>query len=195
VITVGFGAAWPDLAGFGVIAGLPATTVAVIVLYAVLVNGLGEEIGWRGYALPALQRDRSPLAAVAALSLVWAGWHLPLLPLLTSFRVISGPALLLLFWLGIFTLSVVLAWIYNRSGGSILMAALFHGLYNVIAGSAAALDGLNTIFTVFLMVWAAALVVLDVRARRAGRADSPLRPVVPGYAARSGRERYSARIE
>ena len=179
LITVAFGAPWPDLAGFGVIAGLPATSAVVIVRYAVVVNGLGEEIGWRGFALPALQRSLSPLTAVVVLSLVWAGWHLPLLPLLTSFRVISGPALLPLFWFGMFTLTVVLAWIYNRSGGSILMAALFHGLYNVIAGTAAALGGLNTIFTVFLMVWATALVVLDVRARRAGRADSPLRPVDP----------------
>ena len=128
------------------------------------------------------------------LSLVWAGWHLPVLPLLTGFRVISGPALLPLFWFGMFTLTVVLAWIYNRSGGSILMAALFHGLYNVIAGTAAALGGLNTIFTVFLMVWAAALVVLEVLVRRAGRADSPLRPVDPAEPALPAGATYSARI-
>lgn len=174
LITTVAGAPLPALAHFGEVPGLPATTLLVVWLYAVFWNGWGEEVGWRGYALPRLQERFGPLGATGVLSVIWAAWHLPLLPVLTSFAVVAQPAMLPIFWFGLACLSVVLTWLYNRSGGSIAVVALWHGTYNVAAGTAAAQVGINVVFTVVVMVWAAWLVVAQVRARRAGRVDAPL---------------------
>ncbi len=46
---------------------------------------LGEEIGWRGVALPSLQRQHSPLRASLILGIVWATWHVPFWLLMDSF--------------------------------------------------------------------------------------------------------------
>jgi membrane protease YdiL (CAAX protease family) len=180
VITVATGGSAPSLEEMGIVTGLPATSVVVVWVYAVLVNGLGEEAGWRGFLQPLLQRSFRPLTAVLLVSVIWAAWHLPLLSLLTSFEVISGPAMLPVFWFGVAAMSVVLAWVYNRSGGSVFHAAVWHGTYNLAAGTAAALQGINVVFTVFVFVWAGIIVWLQIRDQRAGREDaSALAPPPP----------------
>jgi uncharacterized protein len=80
-------------------------------------SALGEEPGFRGYALPHLQRRLSPLAAAGVLGLLTAGWHLPLV------------ALGNLGWIGIpstVVITFLYVWLFNRTGGSLLMAILFH---------------------------------------------------------------------
>ena len=188
-ITMTVGSPAPTLGGMGTVPGLPVTSILVVWLYLVVVNGLGEEAGWRGYALPLLQQRFRPLAAIGIVSVIWAAWHLPLLPVLTSLEVVSSPAMLPLFWFGLACLSVILAWVYNRSGGSVLIAAIWHGTYNLAAGTLAAQEGINVAFTIFVMAWAAILVWLEIRARRAGReAASPLAPLNPEPEARSAVE-------
>ena len=66
--------------------GLPAWGMLFVWLVFVVVNGLGEETGWREYALPLLHRRHGTLAASLLLVPNWAGWHLPLLFLLQSYR-------------------------------------------------------------------------------------------------------------
>jgi uncharacterized protein len=171
VVTVATGGSAPSLEEMGMIPGLPATSILVVWLYAVVVNGLGEETGWRGFR---------PLTAVLLVSLIWAAWQLPSIWVLTSFEVISGPAVLPVLWFGLAALSVVLAWVYNRSGASVLIAALWHGTYNLAAGTAAAQQGVNVVFTVFVFVWAGIIVWLQLRDQRAGRdGASPLAAPMP----------------
>ena len=52
---------------------VPISTLGAVIFVLVI----GEEIGWRGYAQPALERDRSPLAAALILGVLWGLWHLP----------------------------------------------------------------------------------------------------------------------
>jgi membrane protease YdiL (CAAX protease family) len=180
VVTVATGGSAPSLEEMGMIPGLPATSILVVWLYAVLVNGLGEETGWRGFLQPLLQRSFRPLTAVVLVSVVWAAWQLPLLSVLTSFEVISAPAMLPVFWFGLAALSVVLAWVYNRSGASVLIAALWHGTYNLAAGTAAAQQGVNVVFTVFVFAWAGIIVWLQLWDQRAGRdGAAPLAAPMP----------------
>jgi uncharacterized protein len=180
VITVATGGSAPSLEEMGMVPGLPVTSVLVVWLYAVVVNGLGEETGWRGFLQPHLQRSFRPLTAVLLVSVVWTAWQLLLLPVLTSFEVISGPAVLPVFWFGLAALSVVLAWVHNRSGGSVLIAALWHGTYNLAAGAAAAQQGVNVVFTMFVFAWAGIIVWLQIRDQRAGREGaSPLAAPMP----------------
>ena len=75
--------------------------------------GFGEEIGWRGFALPRLQRDRSALAASMWLSLLWGLWHIPLF--FFSAGLGTMPLIGLVGWAAsIVTGSVVCTWLLNR---------------------------------------------------------------------------------
>jgi hypothetical protein len=88
-----------------------------------LVLGPVEEFGWRGLALPILQRHMAPLWAGLLLGLVWGVWHLP------AFLLSGTPQSawsFTPFLAGAVAVSVIVTPIFNRSGGSILWAALFH---------------------------------------------------------------------
>jgi len=95
------------------------------VLYVAVFTGMGEEPGWRGFALPRLQDRHGPLLATAFLSVVWGMWHLP--------NVLFGGYTGLSFslWLAATIASAfIYTWVYNNTGGSILLAALLHGAIN-----------------------------------------------------------------
>jgi membrane protease YdiL (CAAX protease family) len=76
---------------------------------------MAEEPAWRGFAVPHLQARRSPLASAAILGVLVALWHLPLVG-------DTG-------WIGIvttFSITFVYVWLFNRTGGSVLLVLLFH---------------------------------------------------------------------
>jgi membrane protease YdiL (CAAX protease family) len=158
----------PALEDFAQLSGLPSEWgvwgVAVAVL---LVNGFGEETGWRGYAVPVLQRRYSPLTATLVVALMWAVWHVPMFVVVASFRSF-GPALLVGWLIGLGCGAIVLTWLYNRSGGSILLVAVWHTGYNLVSGTAAGSGLLAAISTTAVIVLATALVALEVRATRTG---------------------------
>jgi membrane protease YdiL (CAAX protease family) len=94
-----------------------------------LVGGpLGEESGWRGYALPRLQSRFSPLASSLILGFLWANWHLPLI-LVHAYNVTWWQ-----FVLVTMAASVFLSFGFNTSGGSTLCAVVVHGFYNIGTG-------------------------------------------------------------
>ena len=116
----------------GEIATAPASghllmTVVNLPLILLLGGPLGEEFGWRGYALPVLQDRLGWRAASLGLGLVWGVWHLPLF-------FIDGTAQsqipLALFLLSVVAMSVVFAWLANRTAGSVVAALLFHTAIN-----------------------------------------------------------------
>jgi CAAX protease family protein len=84
----------------------------------IFAGALGEETGWRGYALPQLQRRFSPLASSLILAVLWFGWHLPQFFVIATYRD-SSPVQYVGMFLGLACGAVVLTWLYNRSGGSI----------------------------------------------------------------------------
>jgi membrane protease YdiL (CAAX protease family) len=116
--------------------GGPAIGVGVPLLAAVAMlafsifpgSALGEEIGWRGYALPRLQAGRSALSASLVLGVVWGVYHLPLFFMGQAAR---PPSLFVPFIVSTIALSVVLSWVYNGTGGSLLMVVLIHATFNL----------------------------------------------------------------
>ena len=97
---------------------------------------LGEEPGWRGFALPYLLKHWSPIVASAILAVIWAGWHLPL-------WFIPGaevPKPFFFYMLGVSAITVVMTWLHLRSNGSVLMAILLHASLNTVFVSAAQYD-------------------------------------------------------
>src|ERR1700712_5737404 len=131
------GAQLPQPADFAQMSGLPSAIGVGGVLVLVLVMGFGEETGWRGFALPLLQRRFSPLTAMLVLAVIWAGWHLPMFLVVNSFRGFSvGTSVGWL--LGLTAGSIVLGWLYNRSGGSVALVAVWHAGFNMVSATAAA---------------------------------------------------------
>jgi membrane protease YdiL (CAAX protease family) len=105
----------------------PVAIVPTFVIMFLVGGGLGEEIGWRGYALDRLQTAHSALVASLLLAFVWIIWHLPL------FFYGGTNQSLIPFWLfvlPVIPLSVMLTWIYNRTG-TIFAVAFFHTAGNL----------------------------------------------------------------
>jgi membrane protease YdiL (CAAX protease family) len=99
------------------------TSGVLISMGLMLIKGPVEEIGWRGFALPLLQRRFCPLTASLILGGFWGVWHYP--AFLLSGTPQSGWNFSA-FFLGTIVLSVLSTGFYNRSKGSILLPALFH---------------------------------------------------------------------
>jgi membrane protease YdiL (CAAX protease family) len=157
-----------DLAGVAQFPGIPAGWGAAGVVATVfLVNGFGEETGWRGYAQPVLQRRHGPLVATLGVSAIWAVWHLPMFAVLTSFRSFS-PVTVVGWCIGLVSGAVVLAWLYNRSGGSILLAAVWHGGFNLVSATAVGAGFLGAVATALVIVAATALVLTELARTHSG---------------------------
>ena len=88
-------------------------------------NVLGEEVGWRGFALPRLQTRFNPLLASLFIAAIWFSWHLPLM--------MGDPDEIPFLYevLSFIPTSILLTWIYNRTGGSILAVGIAHVMGNI----------------------------------------------------------------
>ena len=129
------------------IAELPANF-----LFILLFIGLGEEPGWRGFALPQLQARYTPFIASLILSPVWALWHLPLFGNEFPWPIVPP------FILSVFGGTCVLTWVFNGTKGSVLLTMLFHAALNTV--SAGLIFPLFTGETLFVLWWIYSLVWL-----------------------------------
>lgn len=108
----------------------------LLVLYLPLVltvnilgGPLGEEPGWRGFALPRLQQRSGALLGSVLLGVLWGLWHLPLF----FVAGVDGPFHLLnflAFVLGVMAFAIAFTWVYNNTGGSLLVVILLHSALN-----------------------------------------------------------------
>jgi len=133
IITVFYGHAI-EWANIGRSVEFPELPRLVYWLANVIFYGFGEEVGWRGFALPRLQSHASALRASLVLSLGWAGWHAPLFafsPGLSSLGLAGASGWLVSLVLG----SILLTWLFNSSGGSIGAVAFFHAALDIFIGS------------------------------------------------------------
>jgi membrane protease YdiL (CAAX protease family) len=103
--------------------GMGARTLLGLLLINLATGSLGEEFGWRGLALPRLLRRYSPVVASLLLGAIWALWHLP------SFLISGlpqGGIQFPVFFLAALALSVLVAWVFIRTEGSIFFSFLIH---------------------------------------------------------------------
>jgi membrane protease YdiL (CAAX protease family) len=91
----------------------------------------GEELGWRGYALPRLASRFGLAWASLSLGAIWALWHLPFFFIAGVDK--TGPSFPI-YMLGVMAMSVAMAWLYWRTGGSLLMTMLMHAAVNNTIG-------------------------------------------------------------
>jgi membrane protease YdiL (CAAX protease family) len=124
--------------------------IVVKFLYQVFFfNATGEEVGWRGFALPRLQARTNPLAAALIIAFFWAPWHY------FFWQAEGKPVMTAVFWLDMFAghilFSIFIVWICNRARGSILVAGVAHAATNTTF----AFFGLQT-----SVVWGIAAIIL-----------------------------------
>ena len=118
--------------GLNLLLGAPMPAAAQLSPPAAILSGLlvqliiiqvGEELGWRGFALPRLLEGRSALAASLILGLLWLGWHLP------SYA--TGAISAIFIPLPLIT-AILFTWLYQHTNGSVLIAILFHSMLNTV---------------------------------------------------------------
>ena len=123
--------------------------VAALVLAAI--KGPMEEFGWRGLALPLLQRKFAPLWAGLILGAIWGLWHMPAF-LLSGTQ--QSEWSFTAFFAGCLAISVIVTALFNESNGSILLSAFFHfSLMNPIFPDAQPYDTYLLIVVAVLIVW------------------------------------------
>jgi membrane protease YdiL (CAAX protease family) len=156
----------PPLAAFTSYSGIGAISPFGVVAVALVVNGLGEETGWRGFAVDRLLRDHSFTWTALVVAAVWAGWHLPFFWMVAGFR---GMGVLAVGWaLGLAAGSVVLAWLYREGHRSVLLVASWHTAFNLVSGTAAAGAIAGMITSVLVICWAVGILVREKTRRHPG---------------------------
>ena len=153
-------------------AALPVISVVVvgrIVVEFVRVLFLGgpleEELGWRGFLLPRLQAKRSAFTATIVLGLIWGLWHIPLYFVLGTGQYETAASAGVTFAIAAFVvwtmgLSVLFTWLFNETGGSLVIAILFHAAVNLAAFVPAAVGSTGAASFLYpLITWLVALIV------------------------------------
>ncbi|MGQ9907560.1 MAG: CPBP family intramembrane glutamic endopeptidase [Candidatus Flexifilum sp.] len=151
----------PDLRLFGAVdylgdIGVPAALALWIATY-----GFGEEIGWRGFAFHRLEASGWVRAAVI-IGLLWGLWHLPYFFYKDNF-IALGVGGFVGYLFSITLGSVLLSWIYRGSGHSILIVALWHGLFDFVSASPIAEGTGSAVLSMAVIVWVIGILALAAR--------------------------------
>ena len=124
----------------------PWFLIVAATIFSTLTGGqAGEELGWRGYALPRLAARLGLRSAGVIIGVVWAAWHLPLFywfPQADTYRQ-SFPT----YALGVVAISVAMTWLYARTNGSLFLTMLMHSAVNQSKGIvSSAVPGATNVF-------------------------------------------------
>lgn len=140
----------------------PASQLLPIVLITVFTGALGEELGWRGTALPRLQFRWTPLISSLVLGLLWGLYHLPAF-LLSGLPQQELP--LFPFIVAALALTVFVTWTFNHTGGSLIPVFLYHFSFNLML-NVTGIFGVPALFSLFAgiaSVGAIVVIALDWR--------------------------------
>lgn len=141
------------LDAFARYSGIGEIGLLAALLVAFLVNGMGEEIGWRGFAVERLLGRHGLTRTAFLVALIWAPWHLPTFWVVESFR--DRGVFGNLGWLvGIAAGSVVLTYLYRESGRSVLLVGAWHTAFNLTSATEATSDVIAVLTSALVIGWA-----------------------------------------
>jgi membrane protease YdiL (CAAX protease family) len=152
--------ALPSLQLFGEVDYLGNIGVLAALALWIATYGFGEEIGWRGFAFHRMASERWIKAAVI-IGVLWGLWHLPYFFYKENF-IALGVGGFIGFIVSITMGSILLSWMYRGSGQSILLVALWHGLFDFVSASPVAEGTGNALISGAVIVW---VIVILRRAR------------------------------
>ena len=153
------GTALPAADTFAHFPGLPEHwPLAGVVAAVILVNGFGEEAGWRGFLTERLLATHGLFRATLWVALLWSLWHLPRFWLNARMAALVGPVLI--GWLlGLICGAFVLAHVYLATGHSILCVALWHAIYNMMVATEIGTGWPAAIVSTAVMAWGVVVAV------------------------------------
>jgi membrane protease YdiL (CAAX protease family) len=162
-----------DLGAAARYTGSPDLGLVLTFLLVLVVNGFGEETGWRGFLAERLLRRQGVLTTGLVVAVAWGGWHLPLFFLVSSFQ---GLGVAVVGWaVGLVCGSVVLTWMYAGASRSVFVVALWHTCFNFASGTALT-DGLPAaVVSTAVMLLAAVIVCWSLVASRSAAGRRPAR--------------------
>ena len=140
---------------------LPAVSFLPFLLYMILFTGLWEEPGWRGFALPRLQKQYNAETSSWILGMLWGAWHIPVNLYLNRE---AGPAVIIPLIIGLLLgtvgWTIVNTWVYNNTR-SLLLMILLHGWTNMVQSYLVLSSGNMAAMSIFsVLPWALAIYLL-----------------------------------
>jgi membrane protease YdiL (CAAX protease family) len=117
--------------------GITIATYLILLVQTLLAGPLAEESGWRGFALPRMEARWGALNASLVLGVLWTFWHVPQY-LTGAGGMIPFPIFLPL----TISLSILFAWVFNNTRGSLVATTLMHFSFNFAGGHLAGHLGL-----------------------------------------------------
>jgi uncharacterized protein len=149
------------------VASVSLTTSSLIVtIFFLLLATLGEEIGWRGVALPTLELRGTALRASAVLAAIYATWHTPYWLLQSTFDQ-YGAFYVLLNWLFAIPLTLYMTWLFNGGRFSILLPVALHLSFNIMNTAILPVTENITAYEMFIVFeWIIALLLVPVLRRQ-----------------------------
>jgi membrane protease YdiL (CAAX protease family) len=142
----------PSLADFTRYTGVGSIPPVAVVALVLVLNGLGEETGWRGFAVERLIREHDLRWTALLVGVGWAGWHLPFFWLVDTFR--SFGPLALGWFVSMLAASVVLAHMYCAGRHSVLLVAAWHTAFNFTSATEATGAVVGTVMSIAVISWA-----------------------------------------
>jgi membrane protease YdiL (CAAX protease family) len=166
------GGSWEVAAAPALRSGAALVLLPLFLMILTLTDGLGEELAWRGFALPRLLTQHNALVASLILGVLWALWHLPLV-WTEGVSMYQQPIWLLL--LDITAKSVLFTWVFLHTRGSVLLAVLFHGATNLfnVSPNLISTDGLTLPLLAAAGKWVLVVVVIVVAGPNLARGPQP----------------------
>src|SRR5215213_2515337 len=151
---------------------IPLLLLPIFLLILTLTDGLGEELAWRGFALPRLLSRYNAFAASLILGVIWSLWHLPLIWTQGN-GMFDQPVWLLL--LDVTAKSVLFTWVFLHTRGSVLIAMLFHGATNLflVSPDVASTGGVELPLLAAVAKWVLVVVVIVVAGPGLARGPRP----------------------
>ena len=130
----------------------PRWSLPTFFIYNLIFFGFGEEVGWRGFALPQLLKKSTALVSSIFLTLFWAFWHLPLFFYRPGYTTMGWAGIL--GWVfSLMTGSILLTWLYKSSRASILICAVFHSTIDIAFTTEFADKNTMNYMGIFITIW------------------------------------------
>lgn len=137
------------------------SSLSTIAYFAIsfFVFGIGEEAGWRGIAIPELQKKFNAFTTSILFTFIWAIWHWPLFFYENSGYYHMNFAAIIAWFFSLLVGSILLIWLFNASGGNILVCAIFHATIDIVFISDIPDKNIINYIGLLTVLWAIGIVI------------------------------------